>query len=311
MENNDNVCDKFSTINPDTLEEIEAIKVIYEGQVSSSVEGDMVNVTFADKKLLIAFILKENYPDENPEMEISYCSDGFENVLMNELKRCANENNGNPMLYTLIAKALELTPEVVESPVEEEKKQCQFFIQGNCRFGEKCFNLHGEEDPPDKDSIDNGVPSENDVPSENGVPCEDGVPCEEVSSLSFSSEQEQISLPKDGEKKKPMKTAIDVIHRILWDDAFPTEKFIVGYLDRFLGVQEKPFTAFSWEDISSVDQDVLAIPKHRIQYFKYKSDIVWNKNERLDNIFGSTGNPVTIIDIINKDIENENVNLDE
>eukprot|EP00111_Clytia_hemisphaerica_P013144 TCONS_00038582-protein len=95
-----------------------------------------------------------------------------------------------------------------------------------------------------------------------------------------------------------MKTATDVIHRILWDDALPTQDFIVGYLDRFVGIIEKPFTAFSWEDIASVDMNVLAVPKHRIQYFKYLDVVVWDKNKRMDKVFGSTGNSETILDII-------------
>ena len=91
-----------------------------------------------------------------------------------------------------------------------------------------------------------------------------------------------------------MQTATDVINRIMWDDDFPTEMFKVGYLDRFKGIQEKLFTDFSWEDIASVDDyEVLAIPKHRIQYFKYKNIIVWDKTRRLDKVnyfihFGQT-----------------------
>ena len=78
-------------------------------------------------------------------------------------------------------------------------------------------------------------------------------------------------------KKPPMKTAIDVVKRIQWDKTLPIDQFIVGYIDRMEGLKEKYFTAFSWEDIASVDYTVLAIPKHRIQYFKYKTEIVWDK----------------------------------
>ena len=68
----------------------------------------------------------------------------------------------------------------------------------------------------------------------------------------------------------------------------------------FLGVVEKKFTSFSWEDIASVDYTVLAIPKHRIQYFKYKDVKVWDKGSRLENVFGSTGSKITITDVIEK-----------
>ena len=91
-----------------------------------------------------------------------------------------------------------------------------------------------------------------------------------------------------------MKTAADVIKRLEWDPDVDKEDFIVGYMDRLVGLQERPFTAFTWEDLASVDQFALAIPQHRIQYFKYKDVKVWDKNERLDNVFGSTGSGCTI-----------------
>ena len=91
-----------------------------------------------------------------------------------------------------------------------------------------------------------------------------------------------------------MKTAADVIKRLQWDPDVDKEEFIVGYMDRLVGLQERPFTAFTWEDLAAVDQFALAIPQHRIQYFKYKNVKVWDKNERLDNVFGSTGSGCTI-----------------
>lgn len=107
-------------------------------------------------------------------------------------------------------------------------------------------------------------------------------------------EEEEV---KD-EKKASMKTAEDVIKRIQWDSNLPQDEFVVGYIDRFLGIQEKYFTSFSWEDIASVDYSVLAVPKHRIEYFKYKDVKVWDKPRRIDNVFGSTGSKTTIYDII-------------
>lgn len=100
------------------------------------------------------------------------------------------------------------------------------------------------------------------------------------------------------DKKAPMKTATDVINRLLWDSQVNKCSFIVGYVDRFVGVLEKNFTEFSWEDIAAVDYNVLAIPRHRINYFKYKGVKVWDKHERLDNVFGSTGSGLTITDVM-------------
>jgi len=99
--------------------------------------------------------------------------------------------------------------------------------------------------------------------------------------------------------KKKMRTASDVIQRIQWQKELKSEDFSVGYLDRFLGVQEKEFGAFSWDDISAVDDHVvLAIPKHRIQYFKYRGTVVWDKASRLDNVFGSTGSGITLLSFV-------------
>ena len=105
------------------------------------------------------------------------------------------------------------------------------------------------------------------------------------------------------EKLPSMKTAMDVVSRILWDESLPVHCFLIGYLDRHLGIIEKNFSAFSWEDVSSVDYNTLAIPKHRIQYFKYKDIVVWEKKSRLDHVFGSTGSGKTIYDVIAEEKE--------
>ena len=97
-----------------------------------------------------------------------------------------------------------------------------------------------------------------------------------------------------GSKKPSMKTASDVISRLLWDDSLPQEKFTVGYIDRFDGIVEKPFTSLDWNDPAVVDNFSLALPKHRIQYFKYKNRKVWDKTTRKDFVFGSTGCSVDI-----------------
>ncbi|PVD24647.1 hypothetical protein C0Q70_15131 [Pomacea canaliculata] len=89
------------------------------------------------------------------------------------------------------------------------------------------------------------------------------------------------------DKRAPLKTAEDVVNRVLWDDKLKKEDFFVGYLDRFKGTVEKNFSTFSWEDIATVDYNALAIPKHRIQYFKYRNENIWDKASRLDRVFGS------------------------
>lgn len=95
-----------------------------------------------------------------------------------------------------------------------------------------------------------------------------------------------------------MKPATDVINRIIWDADLPIECFVIGYIDRFVGIIERPFSSFNWEDLASADITTLAIPKHRIQYFKYKTEVIWDKSVPIDKVFGSRGSNLTISDVI-------------
>jgi len=104
----------------------------------------------------------------------------------------------------------------------------------------------------------------------------------------------------ESEKKPSMKTADAVVNRILWDENIAKAFITVGYLDRFFGLVECAFDEFDWGDIVLADLGALAIPEHRICYFKYKNEIVWDKKRRLDNVYGSTGSNLTIIDIIER-----------
>ncbi|KAJ6654378.1 hypothetical protein lerEdw1_006971 [Lerista edwardsae] len=157
-----------------------------------------------------------------------------------------------------------------EDTTGEDHRPCRFFQEGRCRFGSCCRNYHA------------------------------GAAVHQ----SEDHEPPHCPPPQPPSGKKPaMKTADDVISRILWDAQVPTEGFSIGYLDRFLGILEEPFTAFSWEDLASVGPGVLAIPKHRIQYFKYRSRLVWDKASRTDDVFGSTGSGTTILEVIKEEKE--------
>ncbi|XP_066949743.1 leukocyte receptor cluster member 9-like [Macrobrachium rosenbergii] len=160
-----------------------------------------------------------------------------------------------------------------------EKSVCTFYLEGKCRFGEDCFNLHPE-----------GV----------AVVEKKGSPKEERKKKNGKRKKTHLKTEKKEEhgKKPSMKTAGDVRKRIQWDSDLRKEYFVVGYLDRFTGVVEKPFTAFTWEHLAAVDIDQFSIPQHRIQYFKYRGVKVWDKNERVDNVFGSTGSNVTIQNVM-------------
>ena len=81
--------------------------------------------------------------------------------------------------------------------------------------------------------------------------------------------------------KTSMRTAEDVIKRIKWDPDTRQEDWSIGYIDRFKGIMEDPFVGFNWEDVV----------QHRIQYFRYRGHIVWDKRKKLDHVFGSLGGP--------------------
>merc|ERR1719263_1335576 len=97
-------------------------------------------------------------------------------------------------------------------------------------------------------------------------------------------------------KKARMRTALEVIRRLEWDPACCAAAVVVGYHDRILGeIVEKPLDAFSrWGAIELAGDDELAIPQHRVIYFKSGDAIVWDKRRiydgcRLDGVYGSTG----------------------
>ncbi|ATY60794.1 DUF455 domain [Cordyceps militaris] len=78
--------------------------------------------------------------------------------------------------------------------------------------------------------------------------------------------------------------ASDVLNRLRWDRALDAADFIVGFVDRFSGAQEKPLVQWRTEQ---TDEEF--IPQHRILYFKRRSDgrVVWERKTRVDRIFGS------------------------
>jgi hypothetical protein len=106
-------------------------------------------------------------------------------------------------------------------------------------------------------------------------------------------------------KPNSMKPVEDVISRIEWDNRLDKRYFRVGYIDHFLGLQEKPFNDFDFKiDLTTTITDrhtnILSIPKQRIQYFKYANEIIWDKESRTDLMFGSTGSQQTIYDVIKR-----------
>ncbi|ETI19864.1 hypothetical protein G647_08878 [Cladophialophora carrionii CBS 160.54] len=72
-----------------------------------------------------------------------------------------------------------------------------------------------------------------------------------------------------------------------WDKDLDITEYVVGYLERFEGIKEMP--AKNWIS-ESTDEEW--IPQHRIKYFKKiceggDHDVVWDREARVDKIFGT------------------------
>ena len=110
----------------------------------------------------------------------------------------------------------------------------------------------------------------------------------------FDDMEEELSLPKrpsrsqvkthTGPSGPKLRPAPDILNRLRWDPNLDSSDYVVGYEDRFLGTREIPLD--KWK---SEQTDEEFIPQHRIVYFKKRSDgvIVWDKEKRVDKIFGS------------------------
>ena len=75
----------------------------------------------------------------------------------------------------------------------------------------------------------------------------------------------------------------------------------MGYLERFEGLKETPASNWITE---STDEEW--IPQHRIRYFKRinengESEVVWDRDQRIDKIFNSGGSNMTGDDIRSED----------
>ncbi|XP_064154022.1 leukocyte receptor cluster member 9 isoform X1 [Anguilla rostrata] len=162
---------------------------------------------------------------------------------------------------------------------------CQFFLLGRCHFGNKCRLSHSLPQ-----SASNVPESRHDTEQDAGNRKKVG----KMKKMQKRGKNVKEVEGKEYTKKPRMRTADDVISRILWDPSLDPTDFSVGYLDRFLGVLERPFSEFSWDtDICSCDySEELALPRHRFQYFTYRGRRVWDRESRMDGVFGSTGGPL-------------------
>jgi uncharacterized protein (UPF0248 family) len=93
--------------------------------------------------------------------------------------------------------------------------------------------------------------------------------------LIYLNELELRSKESGPKEKKKLRPAEDVMSRILHDSSLNADEFIIGYEDRFEGLQELVIKEFI----------EVEIPMHRIRYFKRGNEVVWDRKKRLDKIF--------------------------
>ncbi|XP_067305095.1 leukocyte receptor cluster member 9 [Pseudorasbora parva] len=171
-----------------------------------------------------------------------------------------------------------------EMKQESTQDICRHFLLGRCHFGDRCRLSHRMLDVSQTTHSEEDDASITEKQSEN-----------RKKGGKMNAEKQHIKTKWEGSKKKPrMRTADDVISRIIWDSSVDPADFIVGHLDRFLGVLERPFSEFSWDtQVCDCDfSEELALPRHRIQYFSYKGQRVWDRDSRTDRVFGSTGQTI-------------------
>ena len=73
-----------------------------------------------------------------------------------------------------------------------------------------------------------------------------------------------------------------IFQRFKWDSQIDKSQIVIGYLDRFIGIQEIAFLEFK-----GVHEDKDGIPLHRIRYFKINNKIVWDREKKIDLLTNS------------------------
>lgn len=112
----------------------------------------------------------------------------------------------------------------------------------------------------------------------------------------FGGEDTQ-NIDADDNTSNKLTPVKEVLRRIQWDPTLPASSFSVIHYDRVEDTLcETPFEAEN-DSISGKERKfVFALPEHRIEAVKYLDRTVWNKELRLDAVFGSMNGKGETID---------------
>ncbi|CAF1119202.1 unnamed protein product [Adineta ricciae] len=101
-------------------------------------------------------------------------------------------------------------------------------------------------------------------------------------------------------KKSSAKTIDDVLSHLESDTRLDKRFIRIGYFDQHQNLQEKLLHSFDSKTDLPAFTDRQINSKSRIQYLKYANELIWDKESRVDLIFGSTSNQQTISDVIKR-----------
>jgi uncharacterized protein (UPF0248 family) len=90
--------------------------------------------------------------------------------------------------------------------------------------------------------------------------------------------------------KQKLVPASEVLRRIQWDKTLSASDFSVMHYDRVAdAVFETPVNAPNHSIAGKATSFIEALPEHRIVGIKYRERVVWDREQRMDLVFGSEG----------------------
>ena len=222
----------------DLTTELEVVRSIY-GDAVAIAANNVITMTAGDASLVMH--VPDSYPTHVPAISVKVATKGSSispaaaRKWSKQLATEAEANAGSPCLFQIIDAFNNLMTDFQDASAIPSSSSLPAAdadaLQQPTATGNKPLSSSATTPPPSKRS----TPPRDDGPS----------------------------------KKPPMRTSTDVVDRVRWDDDLPQDLIVVGYLDRFIGIIEKPFNAFNWSDLSTLSHMECAIPRHRIVYFKY------------------------------------------